>query len=121
MQYGRSVSVPLPSPTYDTRDLLGAAVAGLRQIYIDGPRYAKAGVILSQFFDAGMFTDDLFAQPARKNTEQLMEVLDRINMTHGRGSVRFACEPAVASWHMKQQLLSPQYTTKWSDVMRVNA
>lgn len=119
--YSRAVSVPLTRPTYDTRDLLGAAVAGLRQIYIDGPRYAKAGVILSQFFDAGMFTDDLFAQPARKNTERLMGVLDRINVTHGRGTVRFASEPAVASWHMKQQLLSPQYTTRWSDVMRVNA
>ncbi|HBO3958493.1 translesion error-prone DNA polymerase V subunit UmuC [Pseudomonas aeruginosa] len=121
MQYGKSVSVPLPCPTYDTRDLLAAAVAGLQQIYIEGPRYAKAGVILSQFFDAGMFTDDLFAQPTRKNTEALMSVLDRINMTHGRGSVRFASEPAVAAWHMKQQLLSPQYTTKWTDVMRVNA
>ncbi|WP_425287517.1 DUF4113 domain-containing protein [Pseudomonas panipatensis] len=44
-----------------------------------------------------------------------------MNMTHGRGSVRFASEPAVASWHMKQQLLSPQYTTRWTDVMRVNA
>lgn len=119
--YSRAISVPLTCPTYDTRDLLRAATEGLRQIYIAGPRYAKAGVILSQFFDAGMFTDDLFAQPARKNTERLMGVLDRINMTHGRGSVRFASEPAVASWHMKQQLLSPQYTTRWSDVMRVNA
>lgn len=121
MQYGKSVTVPLTCPTYDTRDLLTAAVEGLRQIYIQGPRYAKAGVILSQFFDAGMFTDDLFAPPIRKNTEQLMGVLDKINMTHGRGSVRFGSEPAVASWHMKQQLLSPQYTTRWSDVMSVNA
>lgn len=119
--YSRAINVPLTCPTYDTRDLLKAATEGLRQIYIQGPRYAKAGVILSQFFDAGMFTDDLFAQPVRKNTERLMGVLDRINVTHGRGTVRFASEPAVASWHMKQQLLSPQYTTRWSDVMRVNA
>ncbi|HFQ7786274.1 hypothetical protein ACEPYM_02530 [Pseudomonas aeruginosa] len=43
MQYGKSVSAPLPCPTYDTRDLLAAAVAGLQQIYIEGPKYAKAG------------------------------------------------------------------------------
>lgn len=121
MQYGRSISVPLTCPTYDTRDLLAAALAGLQQIYIPGPKYAKAGVILSQFFDQGMFTDDLFAQPVRKNTEQLMDVLDKINVKHGRGVVRFASEPAVASWHMKQQMLSPNFTTQWSDVMRVNA
>lgn len=57
----------------------------------------------------------------RENTEALMTAFDRINSKHGRGTVRFASEPAVASWHMKQQLLSPQYTTRWSDVMRVNA
>ncbi len=47
MQYGRSVSVPMTCPTYDTRGLLAAAVAGLQQFYIEGPRYAKARVILS--------------------------------------------------------------------------
>lgn len=119
--YARSVSIPLAYPSFDTRDLMEAALAGLQQIYIDGPKYAKAGVILSQFFDPGMFTDDLFSQPKRKNSEQLMAVLDKINLIHGRGVVRFASEPAVASWHMKQQLLSRNYTTRWSDVMSVNA
>lgn len=119
MPYSRSISVPLTCPTFDTRDLLEAAVSGLQAIFISGPKYAKAGVILSQFFDAGMFTDDLFAQPARKNSDKLMGVLDQINVKHGRGSVRFASEPAVASWHMKQQLLSKQYTTRWSDVIKI--
>ncbi len=119
--YARSVSIPLAYPSFDTRDLMEAALAGLQQIYISGPRYAKAGVILSQFFDPGMFTDNLFAQPKRKNSERLMTVLDKINMVHGRGSVRFASEPAVAPWHMKQQLLSQNYTTRWSDVMEINA
>ncbi|AWM92539.1 hypothetical protein DJ564_17840 [Pseudomonas sp. 31-12] len=35
--------------------------------------------------------------------------------------VRFASEPAVAPWSMKQQLLGKNYTTRWEDVMRVNA
>lgn len=121
MPYARSVSIPLAYPSFDTRDLMDAALAGLQQIYIAGPKYAKAGVILSQFFDPGIFTDNLFAQPERNNSEQLMSVLDRINMVHGRGSVRFASEPAVASWHMKQLLLSQNYTTRWSDVMEINA
>lgn len=120
MPYARSVSIPLAYPSFDTRDLMEAALAGLQQIYIEGPKYAQAGVILSQFFDPGMFTDDLFAQPKRKNSTQLMAVLDRINLVHGRGVVRFASEPAVAPWRMKQQLLSQNYTTRWSDVMRVN-
>lgn len=66
-----SISIPMTCPTYDTRDLLAAAVDELNQIYIEGPRYAKASVVLSQFFDAGMFTDDLCSQPVRKNTEAL--------------------------------------------------
>jgi DNA polymerase V len=77
MPYAGSVSIPLAHPSFDTSDLLEAALAGLQQIYIDGPRYAKA-------------------QPKRKNSEQLMTVLDRIRIIHGRGSVRFASEPATA-------------------------
>lgn len=88
---------------------------------MEGPKYAKAGVILYQFFDPGMFTDDPFAPPKRKNSEQLMAVLGRINLIHGRGVVRFASEPAAAPWFMKQQLLGKNYTTRWEDVMRVNA
>lgn len=105
MPYARSVSIPLAYPSFDTRDLMEAALTGLQQIYIEGPKYAEAGVILSQFFDPGTFTDDLFAQPKRKNSEQRMAVLDRINLIHGRGVVRFASEPVAAPWSMKQHLL----------------
>ena len=63
----------------------------------------------------------MFSQPLRNNNEQLMDVMVRLQAIHGRGVVRFSSEPAVAFWHIKKQLLSPNYTTRWTDVMSVNA
>ncbi|MFK4132399.1 translesion error-prone DNA polymerase V subunit UmuC [Pseudomonas luteola] len=119
MPYARSATVSLSNPTCDTRDFLNAAMTALNQIYREGPRYAKAGIILSQFFDAGTFTDDLFSTPRRKHSEKLMAVLDAINTREGRGTVRFASEPYTPSWSMKRSLLSPNYTTDWNQVMRI--
>ncbi|WP_152390107.1 DUF4113 domain-containing protein [Azotobacter salinestris] len=41
------------------------------------------------------------------------QTLDAINAKHGRGTVRFGRESASGSWAMRQELLSPAYTTSW--------
>ena len=105
--------IPLPYPTDDTRDLLQAALAGLRAMYREGSAYAKAGVILTQFAQRGAITGDLFAPPPRANSEQLMRVMDAINAKQGRGTIRLGRERAGGVWSMRRELLSPSYTTDW--------
>jgi DNA polymerase V len=114
--YAKSITVSLDYPSSDTRDLMAAAMNGLHTIYREGYRYAKAGVILSEFTQPGAFTDDLFAQPKHKNSDALMNVLDFINQKKGRGTVRFCSEPRKPDWAMKQDSLSPAYTTDWDKV-----
>ncbi|WP_137887706.1 translesion error-prone DNA polymerase V subunit UmuC [Pseudomonas sp. 2FE] len=111
--YSASRIVAMPYPTDDTRDLTNAALSGLRALFRAGPRYAKAGVILSQFVERGSITDDLFAPKPRPNSEQLMRVMDAINAKQGRGTLRLACDPVGGSWSMRRELLSPAYTTSW--------
>lgn len=111
--YSGSRIIALPYPTDDTRDLVQAAIGGLRALYRPGPAYAKAGVVFSQFVEHGTITGDLFAPKPRSNSEQLMRVLDAINAKHGRGTVCFGRENASGSWVMRQKLLSPAYTTSW--------
>lgn len=117
--YSRSISVGLDYPSADTRDLLNAAQAGLKSIYKDGYRYAKAGIILSELTEPGSFTDDLFAQPKHKNSDLLMGILDSINIKEGRGTVRFGSEPKTSRWSMKRELLSPNFTTSWDETIKV--
>ncbi|MBL0229725.1 MAG: DUF4113 domain-containing protein [Moraxellaceae bacterium] len=51
---------------------------------------------------------DLFAPPPN---ESLMKVLDQIHRQCGREAVKTATELLGKSWHMRQELRSPRYTT----------
>ena len=105
-----------PCPTDDTRELISAATTLLKRIYREGPAYAKAGVMLSQFVPSRNRTDDLFAPGRRADTEKVMAVMDSINAKMGRGTVRIAQEDAAKGWEMRRQFLSPAYTTRWQDL-----
>ncbi|MFD1383563.1 translesion error-prone DNA polymerase V subunit UmuC [Rhodanobacter aciditrophus] len=115
-QYSNALSVELPYPTDDTRDLLEAADVLFSRIYRAGYRYAKAGVMLTGFFEQGAYQQDFFkGSPERPHSKALMEVLDRINHS-GKGTVFFASQGITPQWSMKREHLSPAYTTRWSDL-----
>lgn len=48
-----------------------------------------------------------------------MEVLDHLNAKVGRGTLYFAGEGIQQQWAMKRDMLSPRYTTRYSDLLRV--
>ena len=54
----------------------------------------------------------------RANSEQLMEVLDFVNRRE-KGRLWFAGQGITRSWEMKRHRLSPAYTTRFSDLLRV--
>ncbi|WBM11025.1 DUF4113 domain-containing protein (plasmid) [Pseudomonas aeruginosa] len=118
--YSRTATVPLPYPSSDTRDIIAAAQAGLRAIYIPGPAYAKAGVILMEFVGAGEHTADLFAPAPRPNSERLMAVVDAINRREGRNTIRTARTVGEKTWSMKRDRLSQRFTTSWSELLTVS-
>lgn len=114
--YGNQCSGKLIIPTNDTRDIISVAIEALNQIWIDGHRYMKAGVMLSDFYSQGVAQLSLFdeRQP-RQDSAALMRVVDQLNHS-GRGSVWFAGQGAKKSWAMKREMLSPCYTTRYSDL-----
>jgi len=91
----------------------------LQKIYVPGYRYAKAGIVLSQFVSGDGYQPDLFAPEPRRNSETLMKVLDGINARYGRGSIRLAVEPPIPQWGMKRDYLSDSYVTDWNQLKRV--
>lgn len=118
-QYSNSASGELLIPSYDTRDFIELANHLLKRIWKDGFRYAKAGVMLSDFYDPGMFQPGLFDDVStRSNSQQLMSVLDTINQS-GAGKVFFAGQGTKKDWSMKREHLSPAYTTRWDQLPRV--
>ena len=118
--YGNSASVKLLTPTQDSRDIIAAATRCLDAIWKDGHRYQKAGVMLGDFYSQGVSQLNLFDDNApRQNSEKLMEVLDHLNAKNGRGALYFAGQGIQTAWQMKREMLSPRYTTRYSDLLRV--
>lgn len=118
-RYSNSLSVELPYPTDDTRDIFEAANILLQRIFKPGFRYAKAGVMLSDFYEQGTFQPDLFrSHSTRPNAGGLMKVVDQINQS-GFGNVFFASQGTSPQYSMKRDYLSPSYTTRWEDIPKV--
>jgi DNA polymerase V len=128
-QYSNSITVPLLRPTSDTTVLVHAAIAGLRRIYRKGFRYAKAGVMLVELqpasisqgeldFDIGVVPGEM-VQRRRSERAKLMSTMDSLNLRYGRGTVQVASQNLprqTAAWGMRQERLSPGYTTSWDDM-----
>lgn len=51
----------------------------------------------------------------RPHSDALMKVLDGINHS-GMGKIWFAGRGIAPEWQMKREMLSPAYTTRWSDL-----
>lgn len=118
--YGNTASLKLLTPTQDTRDIINAAVKCLDAIWKDGHRYQKAGIMLGDFFSQGVAQLNLFDENApRSNSAQLMEILDQLNTQNGKGTLYFAGQGIQQHWQMKREMLSPRYTTRFSDLLRV--
>ncbi|EKJ7873900.1 Y-family DNA polymerase [Klebsiella pneumoniae] len=118
--YGNSASVKLLTPTQDSREIITAATKCLDVIWRDGHCYQKAGVMLGDFFSQSVAQLNLFDDNApRKNSEKLMEVLDHLNAKDGRGTLYFAGQGIQTAWQMKREMLSPRYTTRYSDLIKI--
>lgn len=114
--YGNSAGESLTIPTQDTRDMIGVAMRSLDRIWLKGRRYRKAGIMLDDFTPNGVSQLNLFDEDKpRANSAQLMKVLDGINQS-GLGSVWFAGQGVNTKWKMKRDMLSPAWTTRWSDI-----
>ncbi|EBO4160071.1 DNA polymerase V subunit UmuC [Salmonella enterica] len=118
--YGNSASIKLMTPTQDSRDIIAAASRCLDKIWKDGHRYQKAGVMLGDFFSQGVAQLNLFDDNApRPGSEKLMEVLDHLNAKEGKETLYFAGQGILQQWAMKREMLSPRYTTRYTDLLRV--
>ncbi len=114
--YSNSATYQFPIPTDDTRDMLEQAKVLLDMIWRQGYRYMKGGVMLNDFYDAGIYQPDLFCDAKiRVNSKPLMHVMDKINHS-GKGKVWFAGEGITKFWGMKREHLSPAYTTNWKEL-----
>lgn len=114
---GRMVS--LPTATSDSRMVLSAIRRLMAGMLRTGYGYKKAGVTLTDLARPSELQGDLFS-PATVGDDRLMATLDQINRKFGRGVAGLGASgwQAKPVWGMRQQMLSPCYTTSVRDLPR---
>jgi DNA polymerase V len=132
-RFHASRAVPLPFPTRDTGEVLRAVRFLAKSMIKPGQQFKRGGVGLTDLVRADQRQADLFFGPDERR-ERGMDVMDRINAKYGRGTLGIGAsgwrvggarpgEKRVGSrdaqWRPTLKALSPSYTTRWSDLLRV--
>ena len=114
-QYSQHIVITLPVATNSTQELLHYVLDGLKKIYRPKFLYKKAGVMLMDIASEDAVQGSLFDIVDRKKHQRLMTVLDTVNDRFGRNTLKFGCMGDGKAWKIKQERLSPCYTTRLSD------
>ncbi len=83
------------------------------------PEYKKAGVIVSAITPDNQAQMNLFAEESPKH-KSLMQVMDKLNSYYGDHKIALGSQDLSTKWKMKREKLSPCYTTKLTDILKVN-
>ena len=114
-----TVCVPLPAHTADPLELTRAADR-LLPLVEEGVPYIRAGVVVTDLRPAGAQALLPVDGSAPKDTGLL---LHDVGLRFGRSAIGLghAGLKAGSDWTMKRDMLSPHYTTKWSELPVVKA
>ena len=116
-QYACSKVITLPYPTNSSFILNQYALKGIEDIYRSKIDYKKAGVIVSSLVPDDNYQLSIFEKQDYRH-KPLMKTIDYINLKHG-DKIKLANQDLRRKWKMKQEFLSPCYTTKISDVITI--
>jgi DNA polymerase V len=62
---------------------------------------------------------DLFNNWDGIRQDKVSKLMDKLNNHYGRGTLRLATEGFKKAWNMRQGYLSPDYTTDYDDILKV--
>ena len=119
-QYNNCQVIKLSVPTDSTAEIIKQSIRGLEAIYKTGYKYKKAGVIVTGIVPENQVQQALFDVMDRKKDRRMTKVMDKINGAMGRDVVRYAVQGFDRKWRLRQEQLSPCYTTRWSNILTVN-
>lgn len=120
-QYNNFEMLNLDVPTSAVIELTGYAMKALEMIWRKEFRYKKAGVFLSGIVPANQLQASLFDKVDRVKGGDITNAIDEINRQMGRDKVRLAVQGFDRKWRLRQEKLSPNYTTRWEDIPVVDA
>lgn len=117
-QYSRNIVINTDFATNSTIELNHYAQIGLKAIFKEGFQYKKAGVIVMGLTPNDKIQLSLFNTSNPKH-QPLMSIIDKLNKSYGTNKIKFATQSLGRQWKMRQEKLSPSYTTKIKDIITI--
>ncbi|MBU3820805.1 Y-family DNA polymerase [Flavobacteriaceae bacterium XHP0103] len=117
-QHKASKIISLPYPTDSSLIISQQAVQAVTTIFKEGIKYKRAGVIVMGLVPTYNHQMDLFETENPKH-KPLMHAIDGLNKKYADYKVKLANQDLKRTWKMRQERLSPRYTTNINDIIKV--
>ena len=120
VNYSGVRKIHFETPTNDSLEIVTKAIEGLRGMYRNDCIYKRAGLIMSDIIPQSKvqltFFDNIDDMEKRNH---LMKAVDDINEEYGRMKIRLCVNGFARKWKLRQERLSPCYTTRMTDLLQV--
>lgn len=117
-QHRGSKAVSLPYPTDSSLIISREAVQAVTSIFKNGVKYKRAGVIVMGLVPTNNQQLQMFQNEDPKH-KPLMHAIDNLNAKYASHKVKLGNQDLKRTWKMRQERLSPRYTTNINDIIVV--
>ena len=117
-QHKASTMVSLPYATNSSLVISKCAVNAVVSIFKSGIKYKRAGVIVTGIVPTNNHQLHLFEHENPKH-QSLMCVMDSLNKKYKDYKIKLGNQDLKRTWKMRQERLSPRYTTDINDIIKV--
>lgn len=117
----QSITITLPVASNSNNDIVNAAISGLKKIFNSTIFYKKSGVIVGGISSDDFIQGNLFETVDNSRQKKLSQLSDRINHRYGQDTLKLAVQGGNNDWKLRHDKLSPCYTTRWNELLKVNS
>ena len=116
----RRAVVKFSNATSSSIEMVKSARQALKEMFVPGYAYKKAGVMVMDLRPENEEQLHLF-QTKNEQHKPIMAAMDKLNRKLGQGKIKLACQDLDRTWKMKQERLSQRYTTELSEILEIKA
>ena len=118
--YSNSKTIDLPIATDNSIEIVKTALTGLKDIFKNGYRYQKAGIMLSDL-SSSQGSKNLFSSIKDVKIKNLMKSIDNTNYRFGRSTLSLASAGINKKWNIKKQYSSKIDTADFNFLPTIKA
>ena len=118
--YSNSKTIDLPMATDNSIEIVKTALTGLKDIFKNGYKYQKAGIMLSGLSDS-QESKNLFSSLKDDKIKNLMKTIDNTNYKFGRSTLSLASAGINKKWNIKRQHYSKIDTSDFNYLPTIKA